>query len=270
MAMWKVGALISCLLFVYAVPSPPDVRSIIQRSVGANRADWKASPGYDYFERDQQPDGGTKTFEEIMLLGSRYERLVSVDGKALSAGQQTQEQQTLDEATRERSNESLEQRAARVHNYEKTRKRDQLLLTQLTKAFDFRLVGKEKMDQHDVYVLDATPHPGYVPPNDEAKVLTGMKGKLWIDTASFQWVRVEAQVVHPVSIEGFLARVEPGTSFELEKMPVTSDIWLRSHFDMRAKARVLFFFTHRSKEDDTYYGYHVALDHQNRQSTENP
>jgi len=30
-----------------------------------------------------------------------------------------------------------------------------------------------------------------------------MEGKLWIDEKTFQWVKVEATVIRPVSIEGF-------------------------------------------------------------------
>ena len=78
-------------------------------------------------------------------------------------------------------------------------------MEQLTKALDFKLVGEQKLGPYEVYVLKATPRPGYEPPNIESKVLTGMEGKLWIDEKTFQWVKVEATVVRPVSIEGFLA-----------------------------------------------------------------
>src|SRR5215471_15537328 len=76
-------------------------------------------------------------------------------------------------------------------------------------AFDFKLLGQQKKGSRDTYVLEAMPRPGYQPVNTETEVLTGMQGKLWIDKKSFEWVRVEAQVVRPVTIEGFLARVEP-------------------------------------------------------------
>ena len=56
--------------------------AIIQRSVAANEADWKAAHEYDYVERDRQKGGGAKTSEELMILGSPYERLVAVNGKA--------------------------------------------------------------------------------------------------------------------------------------------------------------------------------------------
>jgi len=50
------------------------------------------APDYDYIERDRQQGGGTKTYEELMILGSPYERLVAVNGKPLSPERQTQEQ----------------------------------------------------------------------------------------------------------------------------------------------------------------------------------
>ena len=59
-------------------------------------------PGYDYVERDRQQDGGTKTYEELMILGSPYERLIAVNGKPLSPEQQEQEQQKLEAAVVER------------------------------------------------------------------------------------------------------------------------------------------------------------------------
>ena len=61
-----------------------------------------------------------------------------------------------------------------------------------------------------------------------------------------------------MSIEGFLAQVEPGTRFELEKMPMADSIWLPTHFVMKSQAKVLFFFTWKSQAHETYYGYHEA------------
>jgi hypothetical protein len=233
-----------------------DADAIIQRSVAANEADWKAAHEYDYVERDRQKGGGTKTSEELMILGSPYERLVAVNGKSLPPEQQGREQQELETTLVERRKESQRQRGERIAKYEKERESDHLLMEQLTKALDFKLVGEQKLGPYEVYVLKATPRSGYEPPNNEAKVLTGMEGKLWIDEKTFQWVKVEATVIRPVSIEGFLAEVEPGTHFELEKAPVTDSIWLPRHFAMKSQAKVLFLFTRKSQADEVYYDYH--------------
>ena len=255
---------LSAILTVSALSAttPYDAKAIIQRSLEANAADWKAAPEYDFFERDQQSGGGTKTYEDLMILGSPYERLVAVNGKPLSPEQQAQEQRKLEATIVRRRNESALERAERIETYEKDRKRDQMLMDQLTKALDFTFLGEQKLDGHDVYVLKATPRPGYQPPTMETEVLTGMQGKLWIDQKTFQWAKVEAQVLHPVSIEGFLAQVEPETRFELEKMPVEDDIWLPKHFAMKSQARILFLFSRKSQENETYYGYHKAASFQ--------
>jgi hypothetical protein len=236
----------------------PDVATIIQRSVEVSNADWQAAPQYDHFERDRQPDGGTRTCEVMMIHGSDYQRLVAVNGQPLAPEDQAKEQQRLEQVIAQRQAESPSQRAQRIAKYERDRKRDHMLMEQLVVAFDFKLLGEQKLGPYDVYELQATPRRGYRPPNTETKVLTGMEGKLWIDKQTYQWVKVEAEVLHPVSIAGFLAQVQPGTRFELEKVPVDDGIWLPKHFSMKAHAKVLFFFSHRTQEDETYFDYHKA------------
>lgn len=235
----------------------PDIATIIRRSVAANEADWNAAPQYNYFERDRM-NGGTKTYQVLMIDGSPYQELMAVNGRPLSAEEQRQEQQNLDQVISRRRSESASDRAQRIAEYERDRRRDHLLMEQLTQAFDFHLLGERRLDHHSVYLLQATPRPGYQPPNTDSEVLTGMQGRLWIDEATYQWVKVEAMVVHPVSIAGFLAQVQPGTRFELEKMPIADGIWLPRHFAEKSNAKILFLFRRHSQEDDSYFNYQKA------------
>lgn len=229
---------------------------IVQRSAEALRRDFEASPKFDCRERDRVR-GGTKTYEDTMILGSPYQRLIAVNGEPLTSARVAEEQQKLNKVLSERKTESPEKRTERIAKYEKEQKRDHSMMEEMVKAFEFRLLRETKLAGHVVYVLQATPRPGYQPPNMETQALTGMRGKLWIDKQTFQWVKVEAQVMHPVSIEGFLAQVEPGTHFELEKAPVAPGIWLPTHFVMRSRAKVLFLFPKNGQEDDTYFSYHI-------------
>ena len=231
--------------------------AIIQHSVEANKRDWDAAPGFDCLERDRE-SGGTKTYEDTMILGSPYQRLVAINGKPLTPEQTAAEKQKLEDTISERKKESPQERSERIAKYEKERRRNHLLMEQMVSAFTFKVVGKTNLDGHAVYVLKASPRRGYRPPNMETEALTGMEGKLWIDRATFQWVKVEAQVTHPVSIADFLAQVEPGTHFELEKQPVAPGIWLPRRFSMKARARILFMIPHHGQEDDTYFDYHKA------------
>jgi hypothetical protein len=234
----------------------PAAADIIARSVEAIKHDWDSAPHYDCTERDRA-GSGTKTYEDLMIEGSPYQRLIAVNGKQLSGAQQAEEKQKLEETITQRKSESPQQKAQRISKYEEQRKRNHALVEDLTKAFDFRLVGEGRLDGHEVYALNAKPRPGYQPESMQTQVLTGMRGKLWIDKKTFQWVKVEAEVIHPVSIDGFVARVEPGTRFELEKMPVADGVWLPKHFSMRSHAKVFFVFSRRSSDDESYFDYHL-------------
>jgi hypothetical protein len=247
--------LLPCLFLSVMPLLAEDVTTIINRSVAANESDWKAAPQYACFVKERN-DNGVKTYEELMIAGSPYDRVVAINGKPLSASEQAQEEQKMRKVIDERRRESRDARDRRISKYEEERKRDQMMMSELTKAFTFTLIGKQKLDGHTVYALKAMPRPGYQPPTMETKVLPGMQGRLWVDANDYQWVKVMAETVRPVSITGFLARVEPGTRFELEKAPVEGGVWLPKHFAMRAHAKILYFINHKTQEDDTYFDCH--------------
>lgn len=238
-------------------PTHPDLQTIINRSVAANERDWNAAPNYSFTERDRDSDG-TKTYRVIMIMGSPYYELIARNGNPLPSGERAREEEKLREATAERSRETPTARAHRVAEYQKERSRDHIMLQQLVSAFRFQFVRNGQLNGRAVYVLKASPRPGYQPPNRDSEVLPGMEGTLWIDRDSFEWVKVEAHVVRPVSIEGFLAEVEPGTFFEMDKAPVGGGIWLPSRFLMRSRSKVLHIIPHRDQDDETYFNYRPA------------
>jgi hypothetical protein len=232
-----------------------NVPEIIRRSVEANNRDWAAAPQFSFLERDLDSKAGWKTYQVTQVLGSPYQRLIAIDGKPLDRGEQAEQQQKYDEMIAKRKSESPQQHAQRIAKYNLGRNRNKAMLDQLTKAFNFTLRGEDTLGGHKVYVLKATPKAGYQPPDRDTQVLPGMEGELWIDEETFQWVKVEAHVIRPVSIEGFVAEVQSGTRFELEKTPVSGDIWLPSHYSMQASAKIFFLFPHHSQENDYYWDY---------------
>lgn len=252
----SLGCILGLAFFQSAAASAQETAaSIIKHSDEACARDWAVAPDFDNSERDHTKDGD-KTYADTMLFGSPYQRLIAINGHPLDPTQQKAEDEKYNKAASERQHESLAAKNKRIAKYQQERKRDHTLLEQMTIAFDFHLAGQQVVDGYNVYVLKATPREGYKPPNRDSQVLKGMEGTLWIDQKTFQWVKVEAHVTHPVRIEGFLAEVEPGTKFEFEKRPVSSDIWLASRFSMRANAKVMLLFPHRGQEDDSFFSYH--------------
>lgn len=253
------------LLLLLASAPAQDTRTIIQRSVEANSIDFNAQRDYSYLQTEKEDGNPSKTYEVSMVLGSPYRRLVAVDGRPLPPDAQRRELKKMQEALKHRKRESQQERGDRVSKYEKERKQEDLMLSQMTRAFNFRLLGTENLRGHEVYVFDAVPNRDYVPVNTKAKVLTGMRGKLWVDARTYHWVKVEAEVVQPVYFEGFLARVDPGTKFVLDKAPVTDNVWLPTSFSVQVNSRILGLFSHNSSEQDTFSQYHRSAEVARRQ-----
>jgi hypothetical protein len=183
--------------------------------------------------------------------------LIAIDGQSLSLAPAAQQDRKLAEEIDRRRNESLSARQKRIALYQQEREQNYALMAEMAKAFDFKLTGEDIVNGRQCFVLDATPKAGYTAPNRETKVLTGMRGTMWVDTHAYQWVKVHAEVFRPVTFGLFFARVKPGTEFTLEEKPVVGNLWLPSHFSMSVQARVLF-ASRRSTDDETYSNYRPA------------
>ncbi len=238
------------------VPNAPD---IVRKSVEVTQQDWKEAPNYAFLDREILGKHGRvqppKTYEVLMIDGSPYNKLVAINDVPLSAQQQTIQDQKLAKQIDQRQHESADARRRRIDKYIRERKQDHQMLTEMVSAFDYTLAGEDMVAGHKVWVLAATPKPGYRPRNREEKMLRRMRGKMWIDEATDQWVKVEADVVKPVSMYGFLAKVKPGTRFELQQEPVQGGIWLPKNFSVMVKATALGVRNENSREVDAYSAY---------------
>ncbi len=236
----------------------PGADEIVKRSVANTQADWRAEPLYNFTERDVVTANGTRTSRVIMIDGSPYYKLIAVNGKPLAPRQAADEERKYQRAIAQRQRETPAERRKRIAAYEKERRQDNALMGQMAVAFDYRLLGEETVNGRRCFVLESTPKPDYRPVSRETAVLTGMRGKLWVDERQFQWVKVEAEVFRRVVFGLFLAQVEPGTEFTLEQQPVHGNLWLPSHFSMQVKAKVLRLWSHNSTDDETYWNYQPA------------
>jgi len=239
----------------------PAAQEIVRRSIETNNADFQALPKYSHHETDVTTKAGaargSKTYKVMMLEGSPYNQLIAINNEPLPPPERAREEKKRSKEAARRSRESSPERSKRIARYQQERQHEHLLMNEMARAFDFKLVGQTQLDGRRVYVLDATPRPGYRPPNQKARVLTGMKGKLWVDTQQYHWAKVEAQVIHPVNFGLFIAKVSPGTSFELDQTPIGPNVWLPHHFVEKVNARILGIKPYRTQDEETYTDYHL-------------
>jgi hypothetical protein len=243
--------------------SQPSAAEIIRRSVATNTADWKAQLLYAHREADTKSTidasgratiHSSKTYDVMMIEGSPYNRVIAINNEPLAPKQAQQEEKKLHAEIQKRHSESATEREQRLSAFRSERSEEHLLMEQMAKAFLFKLVGEEKIGNVDCYVLDAAPDPNYNPPVQKARVLSGMKGKMWIEKTQFHWAKVQAEVIHPVEFALFVAKVKPGTSFELQQSPV-GNVWLPCQFIENVNASVLGVYSMRTREQERYFDY---------------
>jgi hypothetical protein len=232
----------------------PDPQEIVRRSVALNELNWQKAPQFSYTRHEVFTEGDKvtdRTYKVVMVNGSPREQLLAENGKPLPAERLAQERRKLETARASPpSDDSGDNRG--VAAYQQGRQQHHALMQEMPKAFEFQFVGEEVVKGRNCFVLEASPRPGYQAPSKDTKVLTGMRGKLWIDAREYQWVKVQAEVFKPVAFGLFIAHVRPGTEFLLEQEAVTEDVWLPSHFVTKLRSTKLVFFSKAYTRDETY------------------
>jgi hypothetical protein len=241
-----------------------DAREIVKRSVELDQSNWQRMKDYTWIarqtDRDLDSNGRVKSektdeWETVVVYGEPHRRMLQRDGKPLSASDQRKEQAKLDQAVAKRERETPEQRAHREAEFEKEREKDREFLREVPDLFDFKLLGEEKIDGHDVWVISATPKPDAQPKHGDAKPLLKVQAKVWIDKAEYQWVRLEAETTATISFGLFLARLSPGAKLEFEQTRVNDEVWLPKRELVRGAARLGLVKKLAGEEEVTWNNY---------------
>jgi hypothetical protein len=242
-----------------AAPAPaPDPAAIIRKSVNADQDNWKKARDYAYIERQQQADRkgktSSKTYDVTYLYGKEFRRLIAKDDKPLLPADAAKEQKRYDKAVAKQAAESPEKRAKEAADAEKDREKDREFAREIPDAYDFQLLGEARIDGHLAWIISATPKPGFVPHDSRAKALNKVRAKVWIDQATYEWVKADAEVIHPFKWGLFLLALDPGTVLHFTQTRVNNEIWLPKQIAVDVDARVLFKKL-SGKFDDTFSNY---------------
>ncbi len=247
-----------------AAGETPDAHEIVQRSVAAMEGNWKIARNYTFLEREEErqldsegrvKSKEVKTYDITLLEGSPYMRLTERDDHPLPPADEKKEREKLEKSIAERQKETPAERQRRIDDYEKRRQRQRDTMHEVAEAFDFHLAGQDRIDGRDVWILDATPRPGYNPRSRDAKILPHVRGKLWIDQRTYHWVKLEAEVIDTVSWGLFLVRLDRGARIWFEQTLVNNEVWLPKRVSITASARLGVFKRIRVEQDTTFRNF---------------
>jgi len=246
-----------------AVP-PEQIRELLRRAEEKDIENEKQQRDYTYVERREEHrlDGHgavrqieSRTSEVLEIYGEPVARLTAKDDKPLAADEAKKEDEKIQKIIDKRKNESEADRRKRVEREEKSRDEDRKFVLEIADAFNFRLVGSEVFDGRDAWVLEGEPRPGYEPKRSEARILSKFKGRVWIDKAEAQWVKLDITAIDTISVGFVLARIHKGTRVLVELTRVNDEVWLPKLVQLHFDARVALFKSYDEDVEQTYRDY---------------
>ncbi len=252
------------LAFLPALLAAQDAREIVRRACELDRKNMEVARNYTYLQRQDESDldssGSPKnhqirTWDVTLQEGSPYRRLVARNDQPLSAAEQQQEDQKLRNNIEQRRKETPEQRQRRIAEWERRVHKQREPARELPDAFNFRIVGEERLNGGDTWVIDATPKPGYKPKSSGAAFFPKVQARLWIDKNDFQWVKVDMESLDTITLGGFLLRIAKGGHLLLEQVRINQEVWLPKRVSMEASARLLFVKGFHKSLDMTFSDY---------------
>jgi hypothetical protein len=227
--------------------SNDQIRQLIQRVAENDIENDKKLRDYTYSEREEEhrlngkgevASTETRTYDVLEIFGEQARRMVSKNDKPLSAKDAAKEEEKIQKIIDKRKNESDSEREKRLKKEEKDREEGRQFVKEIADAYNFTQLGNETVDGRDTYVIAAEPRPGFEPHRKEAKVLTKIRGKIWIDVAENQWVKLDAETIDTISFGLFLARLHKGTHIVTEQTRVNDEVWLPRHTAVHVDVRV--------------------------------
>jgi hypothetical protein len=224
-----------------------DAHELVRRSIAQDQLDWVRMKDYTWqahsVEKHLDSHGkvaSTKreTWETLMLDGQPYRRTLERDGKPLSPEEQRGEQKKLDRETSRLSSETPAEKQRRMEEGERRRRREFAFLSEIPELFDLRFEGESTVDGRSVWIVSGAPRPGAKAKTGDARMLLKLRGRMWIDKATYQWARVEAETTDTISWGLFLARLNSGAKMIFEQTEVNSELWLPKRLVLTGKGRV--------------------------------
>ena len=266
---WNASILLLLLLspaFLAAqeVAPAPDPKEIVRRGVEADEKNFEIARNYtgqrravikEFEKSGKVKKQFTRTYDVTVLYGQEYSRLIQKDDRPLSADDEKKEQEKLDKFIAKHKSESADEHRKHLEKQEKEKKQDRAFIQDLVNAYDFQIVGEEKIDGREMWVIEANPRKDFHPTQPHADILPKLKGKLWIDKHGYEWVRAEAEAIDTISFGLFLARLHKGSRLTFEQSRVNDEVWLPKRTLVAVDARIMLFKNAAFENETTYSNY---------------
>lgn len=200
-------------------------------------------------ERKHDGDGRIKETEtrayEVTPVGERFvERLMSVNGKVLSASEREREdkrvEKEIEEIVKRHEKKQQKKQRARERGENEEEDKDEVTIKDFLRISEITSVRRETFRGHEVIAFDFEPRKGFKPKSRAEDIVSKLAGTIWVDELAQQIARLEARLTDSYKIGGgMLASIGSSTAFSFEQEKIGDEVWLPSLMEANISARVL-------------------------------
>jgi hypothetical protein len=223
---------------------------LVRTAVANEMSDDAQANLYSWKVRKRMPHG-TQVQHLVNTPSGVVSRVVLIDDNPLTAEQQAAEEERLRKAT------EPAQMRRKMKDDRDDDARTRKMLEAIPEAFEFTYVDTiTQPNGHLFTTLKFTPRPGYVPPNRELKVYTGMQGELVVDENAKRLAKVDGTLFKDVEFGwGIFGRLYKGGRFLIEKTEVTPTHWENSRELLHFDGKIMIFKSLHIDEDESAWDY---------------
>ncbi|MEK6405691.1 MAG: hypothetical protein AABN34_01870 [Acidobacteriota bacterium] len=203
----------------------------------------------DQIDRKHDGDGRIKETEtrtfEVTPIGDRFvRRLISVNGKELSASEREKEDKRVQKAVEDiiERREKKEQKEERARAKGEKEKKDDgdVEIKDFLRISEITSVRREMFRGHEVIAFDFEPRKGFKPKTRVEDIVNKLAGTIWVDETAQQVARLEARLTGSYKLGGgVLASIGASTAFSYDQEKIDDEVWMPSSMEANISARVL-------------------------------
>lgn len=247
----------------------PDVESLIKTVVAHQEKIGEIREQYTFRQTDTDnkldnkgrvKESEVRIYDVTPVAGIYVERLVSIDGKPLSAKEQEDEdrkvQKEVERALKNKERRLEAQREGRDRAGDDPYEDRRITILSILRLSDLTSIRREMFQGHEVIAFDFEPKKGVKPKSRLETIITKLAGTMWIDEEAQQIVRVEARLIDSFKLAGGLfAKVSPSTAVVLEQAKIGDEVWMPSYSEANFAARIMLFAKFNRSRTTKYSDY---------------
>jgi hypothetical protein len=240
--MRQVQSSAAVILAVILLGVPARPQSVLSSQVSANDLARRVITNELKFQDDhtnwmyrleKEQDGKKQVEESIETKEGSLSRLLSINDRPLTAEQQKEEDQRVQELMTSRSAKRKLHRALDAETLQGRR-----LFKMLPDAFVFNYAGGDG----NLAKLSFRPNPNFHPPSLEARVFHDMEGEMWVDCKQERLAAFNGHLTEDVKFGfGLLGHLDKGGHFEVRQAEVVPGHWDMTTMSLAMTGKALLF-----------------------------